>query len=309
MSSPASTASQVLPANNHESAPQEEPGGRASFWKNFRHACDENRLAVVGFAIIVAVSLFCFVGPLIYRTNQVNPNLFSINEPPSSGHWLGTDGLGFDILGRLMVGGQSSIEIGISVGILATAIGVVWGAISGLIGGLLDSILMRVADVFLAIPTMFIFIFLASVLRPTLILLIVILSLAWWVGPSRLIRGETLSLRTREFVEAVRGMGGHQARIVWRHILPNTLAVIVVQVTFMIADSILVLATLAFLGFGLPPPAVTWGGMLSDGSQYLFAGYWWQIYPAGVIIILTVIAFNFIGDAIRDAFDVRLVQR
>jgi peptide/nickel transport system permease protein len=130
-----------------------------------------------------------------------------------------------------------------------------------------------------------------------------------WLGPARLVRGETLSLRTREYVQAVRLMAGSSLRIILRHIAPNAIGTIIVNATFQVADAILALATLSFLGFGLPPPAATWGGMLSNGTNYLFDGYWWEVYPAGVMIVVTVIAFNFIGDALRDAVEVRLQRR
>ena len=130
-----------------------------------------------------------------------------------------------------------------------------------------------------------------------------------WLEPARLIRGETLSLRTREFVDAVRMMGGSSARIVLRHIIPNTIGTIMVNATFQIADAILTIAALSFLGLGIPPPASNWGNMLSNGVTYIFAGYWWQIYPPGLAIVFTVVAFNLIGDAMRDAFEVRLRRR
>jgi peptide/nickel transport system permease protein len=289
-------------------------GGQAtsggSAWRVVLRTFVENRLAVIGIGLVVFVTLFCFVGPLIYHTNQVLAvNLLGANKPPSAAHPLGTDPNGFDILGRLMVGGQSSLEIGFAVGIVATTIGVLWGAISGFFGGVVDAVMMRVVDVLLALPALFIFIYLATVIRPTIVILIGILSLIGWLGPARLVRGETLSLRTREYVQAVRVMGGRSWRVVLRHIVPNTIGTIVVNATFQIADAILVLATLSYLGFGLPPPAVNWGGMLSNGVSYSADGYWWLIYPAGVMIILTVIAFNFIGDALRDALEVRLQQR
>jgi peptide/nickel transport system permease protein len=168
---------------------------------------------------------------------------------------------------------------------------------------------MRIVDIVLAIPALFIFIYLASVFRPTVILLIIVVSALSWVGPARLIRGETLSLRVREYVDAVRVMGGSSGRVIIRHIVPNTISTIVVNATFQVADAILILATLSFLGFGLPPPAATWGGMLTNGMNYLYDGYWWQIYPAGLIIVITVIAFNLIGDGLRDALEVRLQFR
>jgi peptide/nickel transport system permease protein len=265
-----------------------------------------NVLGVIGLVIIVAVVLFCFVGPLVYHTNQVASNLAVSNDPPGRGHPLGTDDNGFDILGRLMVGGQSSIEIGVAVALIATSFGVIWGAIAGFSGGLIDSGMMRIVDIILAIPPLFLLLILASSSPPSILELIIVLSFLAWQVPSRLVRGESLSLRTREFVQAVQVMGGGSARSVLRHIIPNTVSTIVVNATFQVADAILVLAVLSYLGFGLPPPAATWGGMLSNGSSYIFAGYWWQIYPVGVLIVIVVVAFNFLGDALRDLLDVRL---
>jgi peptide/nickel transport system permease protein len=269
----------------------------------------ENKIALAGVAIVVLVTAFCFIGPLLYHTNQTSPNPAILNEAPSARHLLGTDYVGFDVLGRLMIAGQSSIEIGLAVAVISTSFGVIWGAISGFWGGVTDAILMRVVDIVLAIPALFIFIYLASVFRPTVILLIIVVSALSWVGPARLIRGETLSLRVREYVDAVRVMGGSSGRVIIRHIVPNTISTIVVNATFQVADAILILATLSFLGFGLPPPAATWGGMLTNGMNYLYDGYWWQIYPAGLIIVITVIAFNLIGDGLRDALEVRLQFR
>ena len=269
----------------------------------------ENKIALAGVAVVLLVTAFCFIGPLLYHTNQTSPNPAILNEAPSAQHLLGTDYVGFDVLGRLMVAGQSSIEIGLAVAVISTSFGVIWGAISGFWGGVTDAILMRVVDIVLAIPALFIFIYLASVFRPTVILLIIVVSALSWVGPARLIRGETLSLRVREYVDAVRVMGGSSGRVIIRHIVPNTISTIVVNATFQVADAILILATLSFLGFGLPPPAATWGGMLTNGMNYLYDGYWWQIYPAGLIIVITVIAFNLIGDGLRDAIEVRLQFR
>ena len=269
----------------------------------------ENKIALAGVAVVLLVTAFCFIGPLLYHTNQTSPNPAILNEAPSARHLLGTDYVGFDVLGRLMVAGQSSIAIGLAVAVISTSFGVIWGAISGFWGGVTDAILMRIVDIVLAIPALFIFIYLASVFRPTVILLIIVVSALSWVGPARLIRGETLSLRVREYVDAVRVMGGSSGRVIIRHIVPNTISTIVVNATFQVADAILILATLSFLGFGLPPPAATWGGMLTNGMNYLYDGYWWQIYPAGLIIVITVIAFNLIGDGLRDALEVRLQFR
>jgi peptide/nickel transport system permease protein len=168
---------------------------------------------------------------------------------------------------------------------------------------------MRLVDIGLAIPIVFLFIFMAQVYKPSLGLLIILLCVVSWLVPARLVRGETLSLRTREYVEAVQVMGGRSWRIIGRHLIPNTIGVIMVTVTFQIANSILTLAVLQYLGFGLPATTPTWGSMLSDGTTYLQDGYWWQVYPALIMIVITVVAFNFIGDALQDAFDVRLQER
>lgn len=284
-------------------------GEPARPWALIGRSFVTNKIALLGVVLVVLVIGFCFVGPLMYHTNQLQPNLVQLNQAPSASHPLGTDYVGFDVLGRLMVAGQSSIEIGLAVAVLATSFGVIWGAISGYFGGVLDSIMMRVVDIVLAIPALFIFIYLATVFRPTVLLLIIVVSALSWVGPARLIRGETLSLRVREYVQAVRVMGGSSSRMIFRHLVPNTISTIVVNATFQVADAVLILATLSFLGFGLPPPAATWGGMLTNGTNYLYDGYWWEIYPAGLIIVLTVVAFNFIGDGLRDALEVRLQRR
>jgi peptide/nickel transport system permease protein len=289
--------------------PQQSAEGRRAAAGSVLRALASNKLGVAGLVLIAAIALFCFAGPLVYHTDQVHANIMLTNDPPGPGRPLGTDANGFDILGRLMAGGQSTLEISFMVAVLATTFGVVWGAVSGFTGGLLDAVMMRVVDTVLAIPAIFLLVYLATVFQPTVLLLIVVISMLSWLGPARLVRGETLSLRTREFIQAVTVMGGRRFRIVARHLIPNTIGVIVVNATFQVADATILLAALSFLGFGLPPPAATWGGMLSQGVTYLLDGYWWEVYPAGIIIMLTVIAFNFVGDALRDALDARLRRR
>lgn len=269
----------------------------------------ENKLAVVGAGLIIFFILFCFVGPLIYHTQQVftNPNIK--DQGPSLQHLLGTDDTGFDNLGRLMLGGQTSLEVGIAAAILAVCIGVIWGATAGLIGGFVDAVMMRIVDSMLAIPFLLLLILLGAIFSTSVPELIIAIAFVAWLGPARLVRGETLSLRVREYVQAVRVMGGSQRRVLLRHIIPNSIGVVVVNATFQVADAIIAVATLSFLGFGIAPPATNWGLELSDGTTYVFAGYWWLIYPAGVCIVLTVMAFNFVGDALRDSLEVRLQKR
>ncbi len=272
----------------------------------------ENKLAVVSLAFLVFIVLFCFVGPLFYSTNQTNAELAlqaTQNARPSSAHWLGTDSAGFDVLGRIMYGGQISLLIGFLAAVVTTVIGVTYGAVSGFFGGWFDSLAMRVVDVGLAIPTLFLLIALVTIFRPSAPLLIAVIAAASWLVPARLIRAETLSLRTREYVQAVRTMGGTRRRIIGRHIIPNSIGTIVVFATFTVADSIIFLASLGFVGLGVPAPQTDWGSMLATGVNYAADGYWWEYYPVGLAIVLVVVALNYIGDALRDALEVRLRQR
>jgi len=169
--------------------------------------------------------------------------------------------------------------------------------------------MMRVVDTFLAIPGLVLLLILVNLFTPNLLLIILLLSMLSWLGVSRLVRGEVLTLRTREYVQAARMMGSTRWEILTRHLVPNAIGVIIVNATFTVADAILTLSALSFLGLGLPPPHADWGGMLSNGLNYLFDGEWWLVYPPAVILIITVLAFNMLGDAVRDSLDVRLQRR
>ncbi|ATL67936.1 ABC transporter permease [Nocardia terpenica] len=269
----------------------------------------ENKLAVAGFGLVLFFLLFCFVGPLLYHTDQIGTDLANANRPPGGAHPLGTDDVGYDELGRLMVGGQASLEIGVAAAIIATVFGTLWGAVAGYVGGIVDAAMMRVVDTLLAIPTLFLLLILASIFTASVGLLIVVVSFAAWLTPARLVRGETLSLRTREYVQAVTMMGGGNRRVVLRHIMPNAIGTIVVNATFQVADAILLVAALSYLGLGIAPPHADWGNMLSNATDFVQNGYWWMILPPGVAIMLVVVGFNFLGDALRDALEVRLRRR
>ena len=287
-------------------APAEPTGQRGGSLRLILATFTENRAAVVGLGLVVLIALFCFVGPLLYRTNQVTVRLDLAKLPPGGRFPLGTDPSGYDVLGRMMLGGQSSLELGFAVSVATTVLGTLYGAVAGLLGGIVDAVMMRVVDVFLAVPALVLLLILVNMFTPHLWVIIVLLTLLSWLGIARLVRGEVLTLRTREYVQAVKMMGGSKRRIVLRHLVPNAIGVVIVNATFTVADAILTLSALSFLGLGLPPPAADWGGMLSNGLNYLFDGYWWLVYPPAIILILTVVAFNLIGDAIRDSLDVRL---
>jgi peptide/nickel transport system permease protein len=269
-----------------------------------------NRLAVTGLVILAALLVFCFLGPLLHHTDQTHTNLSAANlSPGTAGHLLGTDDVGHDVLGRLMIGGQTSLEIGVAAGLLATLIGTVWGAVAGYTGGWVDALMMRVVDAGIAIPALFLLLVTATILRPTVPVQILIIGCVSWLVPARLVRAEALSLRSRDYVQAMKAMGGSHRRAVFRHIIPNAIGTVVVNATFQVADAILLIAYVSFLGLGVPPPKTDWGGMLSKGISYTYDGYWWLIFPAGVAIVLVVCAFNAIGDGLRDSFEVRLEGR
>lgn len=265
-----------------------------------------NGVGVVGLSVIVVMFLFSFVGPLIYHTNQVTTNLTQVNLAPSARFLLGTDQVGYDVLGRLMAAGQSSLEVGLAAAVIAVGIGTTWGAVAAFAGGWVDSVMMRIVDALIAIPTVLLVLLLATLVTPSVITVIFVLGTVSWLITARLVRGEVLVLRTLDYVSAAKLAGDRSVRIVLRHVVRNVIGIVAVQATFEVANAILLLAALSFLGLGPPPPAVNWGGMLTTGLNYIYDGYWWQIYPAGICIVLTVVAFNLLGDATRDALDVRL---
>jgi ABC-type dipeptide/oligopeptide/nickel transport system permease subunit len=269
----------------------------------------ENRLALVGVLLIVFFLLFSFLGPHLYHTNQTSDDLFKAHLRPGRGHPLGTDDSGFDELGRIMKGGQTALEIGFFSAAIATVVGTLWGAVAGLLGGPIDGVMMRIVDVGLAIPTLFVILILSARYNATVLSFSLVIGLNQWLAPARLVRGEVLTLRVRDYVSAARSMGASRTRLISRHLIPNALGVVIVNITFQIADAILYTSAVGFLGFGLNFPNVDWGDQLSDGVNTLLDGYWWLIYPVGVCLVLTVMAFNFIGDALRDAVDVRMRKR
>ncbi|NUT36552.1 MAG: ABC transporter permease [Hamadaea sp.] len=280
-----------------------------SGWRLGVRSFAQNRLAVAGLGIIVALVLFCFAGPHLYVSEQVAVDPVNSLLPPGGGYPLGTDAQGFDVLGRIMLGGQASLQIGLFAALIATAIGTLYGTIAGLIGGVVDGVMMRVVDTLLSIPFLFIVLIAATRFSSTVLSLSLILGAFSWLGPARLVRAEVLSLRTRGFVAAATVMGATRSRIIVRHLIPNALGVVIVNITFQVADAIIAVSLLGFLGFGLNYPDVEWGTQLSDGVGHLFEGAWWLIYPVGGCLVLVVMAFNFVGDALRDSIDVRLRRR
>jgi peptide/nickel transport system permease protein len=261
-----------------------------------------NRLALTGAVLLLLTVLFSFVGPLIYHTDQVHTDLLQARlGPGADGHLLGTDDLGYDVLGRLMVAGRTSLIVGVLAGLIATAIGAIWGALAGYAGGWADTVLMRIVDTGVAIPALFLLLVAATLVAPSAAVLALIIGCVSWLVPARLMRAETVTLRERDYIRAIAVVGAGRLRIVFRHIIPNAIGTILVNVTFQIADAILLVTYVSFLGLGVPPPSTNWGAMLSKGITYTYDGAWWLILPPGIAIVLVICAVNFVGDGLREA--------
>lgn len=240
-------------------------------------------------------------------TQQEPANPF---QAPSTAHWFGTDELGRDIFTRILYCGRVSLAVGLFSTLLTVTLGVLVGALSGYYGGWLDNLLMRITDAFLTFPTIFVLILLGAALRDqplqwlknSVLMVIVIIAALSWMWPARLIRSLFIVLRERDFIAATRSLGGNNARIIFRHILPNCIGPILVSGTLQMASAIITESGLSYLGFGVQPPTPTWGSILSTAQTHVFRAPWLAIYP-GVMIFITVMAINYIGDGLRDAFD------
>jgi peptide/nickel transport system permease protein len=304
------TAAGSLPPLEIARAPEGgDIGAVQSGWRLALREFTRNRLAVTGLGVLLFFVLFSFVGPVFYHGNYLTSDLLSTNLGPGAGHPLGTNNQGYDELALLMKGGQAALEVGFFSAAIAIGIGALYGAISGLAGGIVDALLMRVVDVFLSVPFLFIVLIVAVRFGASVLSLSLLIGSFSWLVPARLVRGEVLALRVRDFVSAARLAGASQARLIARHLLPNAIGVVIVNVTFQVADAILAIAALGFLGFGLQWPNQDWGDLLSNGVSYLQDGYWWQVFPVGACIVLVVMACNLVGDAARDSLDVRLRRR
>lgn len=265
----------------------------------FRH-----RLAVLGSLLLIVLVLGALFGPIISAQNADEQDLFSIAQPPSPEHWLGTDDLGRDLFVRLLAGGRISLTVGLLSSVIATLIGTAVGASAGFFGGNVDNVLMRFVDLMLAFPAIFLQLILFSVVGPSLWTVIFFLGVFGWMYLARVVRGEILSLREKNFVEASRALGVSNIRLILRHLLPNVLGAIIVSTTLSVAFNLLAEGTLSFLGFGVPASTPTWGNILFSAASYMRQVPTYVIFP-GLLLTLAVLAVNFIGDGLRDALDPR----
>ena len=275
---------------------------RDTVYDKFKELISNNKPAAIAAFIIIAVILISSLAPLVAPHNPYLINLSMRLQPPSSNYLLGTDEFGRDVLSRIIYGSRISLIIGLIPTLISMAIGTVLGMISGFSGGKTDFIIMRLADVVLAFPSLLLAMVIMYTLGANLFNLFIALSIINWAGTARVVRSQTLALKEKEFVEAAKSIGVKKRIIMIRHILPNCLPSLIVLFTLDIPGAILAEASLSFLGVGARPPQSSWGLMVSQGKQYLFSSPWVAISPGAAILII-VLAFNFLGDGLRDVMD------
>jgi peptide/nickel transport system permease protein len=274
-----------------------------AFWRTFAR----NRLAVIGGVVVAILVVFAVAAPALAPWDPNRHNTRRILAPPSAQHWMGTDQLGRDVLSRVLYGARVSLAVGfVSVGI-ATLIGVLLGAAAGYHGAVVDGVIMRLVDLMLVFPRFFLLLAVLAFLKPSIWTIMAVIGSTGWMGVTRLVRAEFLTLREREFVIWSESVGASAVRIVFRHILPNALAPVLVAMTLGIPAAILMESGLSFLGLGVQPPHATWGNILTDGKDSLEIAWWMTVYP-GLAILITVLSYNLLGEGIRDALDPRLRQ-
>lgn len=273
-------------------------------WRNFRR----NRLAVAGGVVVILLYLVAIFATALAPQDYKAFNRGKPLHPPSAEHWFGTDRQTRDVFSRVIVGSRVSLSVGLVSASMIIVIGVSLGALAGFFGGLVDNLIMRFTDIMLAIPGFFLLLTAAALFTPGLQTTMIVIGATSWMSTARLVRGEFLRVKAQDFVLAARSIGAPDLRIMVRHLLPNVLAVIIVQLTLWLSFAILLESGLSFLGLGAQPPTPSWGGMLADGRVSMQKAWWETVFP-GAAIFLTVLAFNLVGDGLRDAFDPRQRRR
>lgn len=279
----------------------------SSPWQDAWHRLQKNRLAVAGGFTLAILALLCLAGPWFLRATYQEQNLGLGATPPSAAHWLGTDTLGRDLLVRLLYGGRISLGVGLCATFVALTIGVVYGAVAGYLGGKADAVMMRIVDIVYALPFTIFVILLMVFFGRNIILLFVAIGAVEWLTMARIVRGQIMTLKKMEFIEAARALGYGHRRIIFRHLLPNALGPIIVYATLTIPAVMLLEAFLSFLGLGVQPPMSSWGTLIKDGAEKMEEFWWLLVFPGG-IFSLTLFSLNFLGDGLRDALDVRAAK-
>jgi peptide/nickel transport system permease protein len=272
--------------------------------KNILAKALSNPLALAGFVIIMMMFILAMLASWIA---PYDPDAFDVKEillGPSWQHWMGTDGLGRDVLSRMLFGGRISLLVGLVAVGISTAIGIVLGALAGYYRGWVDTVIMRLVDIMLSIPSFFLILAVIAFLTPSIINIMIVIGLTSWMGVTRLVRAEFLSLSNREFILASRTLGAKDMRLIFIHLLPNSLTPIIVSAVLGVAGAVLLESGLSFLGLGVQAPQASWGNILTDGKEYIQFAWWLSLYP-GMAILLTVLGYNLLGEGLRDALDPR----
>lgn len=263
-----------------------------------------NPLAKLGFSIITLVFFLAIFAPWLAPFDPDAIDVKAILLAPSKTHWMGTDGLGRDVLSRMLYGGRISLLVGfVAVGI-STAIGVVLGTLAGYYRGWVDTTIMRLVDVMLSIPSFFLILAVIAFLSPSIWNIMIVIGLTSWMGVTRLVRAECLSLSDRDFIQAARALGANDLRLMFGHLLPNSLTPVIVSAVLGVASAVLMESGLSFLGLGVQAPQASWGNILTDGKEYIQFAWWLSLFP-GLAILLTVLGYNLLGEGLRDALDPR----
>lgn len=302
---------EAAPLKSKSQVPVKQPD---SPWRVALRRFSRNRLALAGLFILVFMVLLCWIGPYISPYNLNDYKVADKNNPPSSEHWLGTDKLGRDILLRVMLAGQISIKVGVIATGIMIIIGSVLGALAGFYKKFLDSFIMRIAEIFMALPSLPLLIILGAIMSDLKVpppdriyFLMLILGILSWPSLARLVRGQILTLREQEFMQATEALGLRDRRKIFRHLLPNTVPIIIVTATLGVAGAILSESALSYLGLGVVPPTPSWGNMISEANGLIeFRKRPWIWIPPGMCILITVVAINLIGDGLRDALDPKM---
>jgi peptide/nickel transport system permease protein len=272
------------------------------------HRFQRHHQAVLGLALLAALTVVTLLTPILAPCDPDALNLARGRLlAPSTAHWMGTDELGRDLLSRVLYGARISLTIGFLAVLIAITLGTTIGAVAGYAGGWVDAILMRIVDLFLSFPRIVLLITVVAVFEPSIALIVVVLGLTGWMGVSRLVRGQVLSVREREYVQAAHALGYGPGRVLGRHILPNVLTPVIVAATLGIGNAILAEAALSYLGLGVQPPTASWGNIIQSGGDRIIDAWWITTFP-GLAIVLTVMSFNLVGDGLRDALDPRHVE-
>ncbi|CEH28052.1 diguanylate cyclase [Aneurinibacillus migulanus] len=292
-----------VPMNKDANAAEAIVRPRLTFWQDAWLRLRKNKLAMMGLVVIFIVAALAIFGPYLTSQSYSKQSLLAGNQPPSAEHWFGTDDLGRDVYARILFGARISLFIGIMAALIDFFIGIVYGGISGYMGGRVDNIMMRIVDILYGVPYLLIVILLMVVMGPGLLTIIIALSATGWLGMARIVRGQVLQLKNSEYVLAARTMGARPWYIIRRHLLPNTLGIIIVQLTFTVPSAIFAEAFLSFLGLGVQPPLASWGVMANDALPTILSGHWWRLFFPAFFISFTMLAFNTLGDGLQDAFD------